>query len=208
MERGDIMALHWFCPGVYVLAAETSATADTIIFSAAPNSSTAIKRPNFFAGRLLDAKALASEQDYQRDKRRRHNLAVVGFGIVSGLAVGIDDVDDKAAVVVSAGFAIDSRGDEISVPCRVVVKLPKSSGPFFVAATFVEIPCDPIPTTSGPATPASTEEACLISIVSSIPDTALGLAKVICNGERWNLDLDFAPTRACRSPVPDRSLSP
>ncbi|HEY6147741.1 MAG TPA: hypothetical protein VIZ69_08575, partial [Thermoanaerobaculia bacterium] len=44
----------------------------------------ALKRPIYFFGRLLDAATLTAEQDYQRERVRRHNRALVGSGVVSG----------------------------------------------------------------------------------------------------------------------------
>ena len=49
-----------------------------------------LKRPHFFAGQLLDAATLQGEQDYHRDKLRRHNRILHGFGIVSGLGVYVE----------------------------------------------------------------------------------------------------------------------
>ena len=49
-----------------------------------------LKRPRFFAGQLLDAATLQAEQDYHRDKLRRHNRILHGFGIVSGLGVYVE----------------------------------------------------------------------------------------------------------------------
>src|ERR1700681_1957588 len=51
---------------------------------------TPLKRPSSFVGRLIDAATLQSEHDYHREKHRRHNRNLHGFGIVSGLEVRVD----------------------------------------------------------------------------------------------------------------------
>src|SRR2546430_2750976 len=49
------------------------------------SSCTTVTRPHFFAGQLLDSATLQAEQDYHREKLRRHNRTLHGFGTVNGL---------------------------------------------------------------------------------------------------------------------------
>ena len=46
-----------------------------------------IERNRYFAGQLLDETDLTEEQLYFREKNRRHNRLLHGWGIVSGLGV-------------------------------------------------------------------------------------------------------------------------
>ena len=69
-----------------------------------------MKRPRFFDGELLTAKDLQVEQDYQIEKRRLHNRMLHGLGVVSELAVSVDD-GPSVAVCVSPGFALDASGN-------------------------------------------------------------------------------------------------
>jgi len=55
-----------------------------------------LERPRFFTGKLLTTEDLALEQQYFREKLRRHNRSLHGFGIVSGLKV--TTVSGKIAV--------------------------------------------------------------------------------------------------------------
>lgn len=47
------------------------------------------KRNRFFAGRLLTAEDLKLEQEYLREKQKRHNRYLHGFGVVFGLEVSV-----------------------------------------------------------------------------------------------------------------------
>jgi hypothetical protein len=71
-----------------------------------------LKRNNFFAGKLLAAEDLTSEQDYFLGKQRRHNRLLHGRGIVSGLEVSASG----DSLTVSQGFALDGLGNEILLP--------------------------------------------------------------------------------------------
>ena len=70
-----------------------------------------LKRSRFFAGQLLTAADLDREQQYFRDKSKRHNRTLHGFGIVSGLKVTVD----AGQIVVEPGLALDCEGNEVLI---------------------------------------------------------------------------------------------
>jgi hypothetical protein len=72
-----------------------------------------LERPRYFAGRLLTPEDLADEQDYFRERLRRHNRLLHGWGIVSGLEV---EPAGSCTVTISPGYALDPSGEEIVVP--------------------------------------------------------------------------------------------
>ena len=78
-----------------------------------------LERPRFFPGRLLTSDDLAQEQTYVREKRKLHNRALHGFGVVSGLKVS----SQSGGVVISPGIALDCEGNEI------VIEAPQSLSP-------------------------------------------------------------------------------
>jgi len=80
-----------------------------------------IERARYFTGQLLDEADLSEEQRYFREKLRRHNRMLHGWGIVSGLAVRSGPAD--SALTVEPGYAIDGYGDEIFVWDTVIVDL-------------------------------------------------------------------------------------
>ena len=102
-----------------------------------------LKRNRFFSGKLLTAEDLALEQEYFREKLKRHNRYLHGFGIVFGLEVS----KSGSAVVIAPGLAIDCQGNEIVVPESLELALP---GPdlgstIFVSISDAEKETDPVP---------------------------------------------------------------
>lgn len=77
-----------------------------------------IQRVHYFQRQFLGAEDFEAEQDYQRDMRRRHQLAHHTWGIVTGLrlqqqaTLGDPNARD---VFIEPGFAIDGFGREIVV---------------------------------------------------------------------------------------------
>ena len=80
-----------------------------------------IERNRYFTGQLLDEADLTLEQLYFREKVRRHNRLLHGWGIVSGLDVRSGPADGE--VTVEPGYALDHHGDEIVVADAVIVDL-------------------------------------------------------------------------------------
>jgi len=70
-----------------------------------------LERTSFHTGQLLTAEDLTREQDYFRDKQKRHNRTLHGLGVVSGLKVTIAG----GKVVVDPGLALDCEGNEIVI---------------------------------------------------------------------------------------------
>jgi hypothetical protein len=149
---------------------------------------------------LLDADSLMAEQDYHREKLRRHNRALLGSGVVSGLAVRVEAPPDATGgrVVVEPGYAIDPAGEEISVPCRVTLAPPARGEIAFVTLRFWERPCSPLPVVAGEmVAPARIEEACIIGITDAPPSPpAIPVARLLRVGDRWRVDPGFDAPRA------------
>jgi len=102
-----------------------------------------LKRNRFFSGRLLTAEDLELEQEYFREKLKRHNRYLHGFGIVFGLEVS----KGRSAVVVSPGLAIDCQGNEIAVTEPLEESFPTQDlgSTLFLSIRFVERETDPVP---------------------------------------------------------------
>jgi hypothetical protein len=86
-------------------------------------SSTALERTRFFARQLVGPTDLTQDQLYFREKLKRHNRMLHGWGVVCGACVG----RGKAAcdVVVYAGYVLGPYGDEIVIPSDITVDLCK-----------------------------------------------------------------------------------
>jgi hypothetical protein len=80
-----------------------------------------VERNRYFAGQLLSEADLTQEQLYLREKARRHNRMLHGWGIVSGLGVRPGPADYE--LTVEPGYALDPCGDEIVVADAVIVDL-------------------------------------------------------------------------------------
>ena len=160
-----------------------------------------LKRPVFFAGRLLDAETLTAEQDYHREKLRRHNRAGLGYGIVSGLAVRVEPAegDRGSYVVIEPGYAIDRNGEEISIPCVARVQPPAQGNTAFVTLRFWEHPCPLTDATGGlPSGMSAIEEACVIGISPEVVVPALAIARLIRSEGSWQVDREFVTSRVSR----------
>ena len=122
-----------------------------------------LKRPNFFNGRFLTAADLNQEQEYVRDKFKRHNRTLHGFGIASGLRVTID----SGQIVVEPGLALDCEGNEIVIETAQTIAPPATPASpddgqtAYLNVRFVEQSVDPVPTIEGE------EDARTLSLVES-----------------------------------------
>ncbi|HEV8691402.1 MAG TPA: hypothetical protein VGQ91_13965 [Ideonella sp.] len=69
-------------------------------------------RPAYFDGQLLQRDDFVAEQRYHRHARRRHNITMHDWGVVSGLEVS---VSGDHQITVRPGVAIDANGNEIDL---------------------------------------------------------------------------------------------
>jgi hypothetical protein len=131
------------------------------------------ERIRYFPRQLLTADDMRTEQEYFREKMRRHNLMLHGWGVVCGLQV-VAAVGQ--AVVVRAGYALGPLGDEIHVDRNESVDItyctqpgsevcvprdgaaPDPAGPVYIKIRYVECPSRPMRTL--PAGCGCDESAC------------------------------------------------
>jgi len=79
------------------------------------------ERNNYFHGKLLSARDLADEQEYFNEKRWLINRMVLGWGIVCGVDVCLED----GALEVRPGLALDCCGHELLVCAPQTLKADK-----------------------------------------------------------------------------------
>jgi len=162
-------------------------TMDGCVSACAP-----LRRPRYYTGQLLAAATLAAEQDYQRDKLRRHNLALHGVGVVSGLGVHVDAGGDGPRVTIDPGCAIGPCGDELALCERVAARLPVEGPEAFVSIRLWEHPGGTTPGPEGPEA-AWIEEAALVAISARVPVDALALARLTQGPDGWSVDAGSTP---------------
>jgi hypothetical protein len=155
-----------------------------------------LKRPSYFAGRLLDAGTLQSEQDYLREKHRRHNRKLHGSGIVCGLRVQVNAIagSDGDCIVVEPGYAIDRHGEERAVSECVRLTPPADGDMTSVSLRCWDHPCAEVPSQAPPDV-GCIEEACAIAIVRDVVPPALEIARLVRLDGRWTVDSAFVRTR-------------
>ncbi|MCA1582891.1 MAG: hypothetical protein LC796_16185 [Acidobacteria bacterium] len=172
------------------LAAWRAASALSALARDGSASVQGLERPVFFSGQLLDAATLTAEQGYHREKLRRHNRALIGYGTVSGLDVRVDDTEGSGGprLEIEPGVAIDRRGEELSLPCPVRVKLRAPGGVRFVTLGFQETP-------RPGAAVRFIEEACVIGIHPEVAAPTVPLARLIHSNGRWRIDSHFQRPR-------------
>jgi hypothetical protein len=91
--------------------------------------STILERPRYFPRQLISDTELTQEQQYFRDKLRRHNRLLHGWGVVCGALVcpyvknPKVNVPEAWKVVVHPGYILGPYGDEIVIGCERVFDL-------------------------------------------------------------------------------------
>jgi hypothetical protein len=89
------------------------------------------ERPRYYARQLITADDLTLEQDYFRDKLRRHNRLLHGWGVVCGAQVcPVPKANPQSAsdfepwlVRIKPGYILGPYGDEITLDCPRTVDL-------------------------------------------------------------------------------------
>lgn len=125
----------------------------------------ALERVRYYARQLVTAEDMTTEQNYFRQKMRRHNRFLHGWGTVCGLAVRPAPIEAEPwRVSISSGYALSPQGDEIYVPETVCLDLAKCGlenisdpcepglttarvrrgGKIYVAVRYVECPTRPV----------------------------------------------------------------
>ncbi len=132
-----------------------------------------LARPNWFGGRLLTADDLDLQQSYVRERARRHNRLLHGWGVVTGFEIG---AGAGLALTISPGFALDEAGNEILVPETATVDvrqagLTQPGTTHWLAIRWDEVPSGevPAPWPDEPAVAASWEEAFEVQVLEEDP---------------------------------------
>lgn len=103
-----------------------------------------LNRNRYFAGKILTAEDLQLEQEYFREKLKRHNRYLHGFGVVFGLEVS----KSAGGVLILPGLAIDCEGNEIVVAEPLGLSLPvadDAGGTIFLSVRYAERETEALP---------------------------------------------------------------
>jgi hypothetical protein len=160
-----------------------------------------ISRPRYLAGALLSADDFTSEQNYLREKQRRHNLHCHGFGVVQGLKVSTVRKGSTWTVAIGPGVAIDPAGNEIELCTTARLPLPESPTAIEVGIRFLERLSNPVPAPGDLASPGAqasrAEEGCevLLHQVVALPGV-VPLAHLMRVRGAWRVSRKFKVPRA------------
>jgi hypothetical protein len=77
-----------------------------------------ITRVHYYDGQYLRLVELTDEQAYHIGMRRRHNIGGHSWGIVRGLALGLEDAPNGQGPYVGPGMAVDGYGRELILVAR------------------------------------------------------------------------------------------
>jgi hypothetical protein len=100
-----------------------------------------LERVRYFPRQLLTADDMRAEQEYLREKARRHNRFLHGWGVVCGCLVEPVTTAKTPTVRVCPGYAVAPQGDEIWINQCVDVDL--QTGPQDQPCA-VQWPCPPM----------------------------------------------------------------
>jgi hypothetical protein len=106
----------------------------------------AIERPRYFPRQMITADDMILEQTYFRDKLRRHNRLLHGWGVVCG-AIVCPVFDSKKEmtpwlVTVSPGYILGPYGDEIVIDCDRTIDI-RTTGVMGMCEEPTSPPLDP-----------------------------------------------------------------
>ena len=104
-----------------------------------------LKRLHYFDGRMLSAADLATEQQYFRERMKRHNRFLHGSGVVAGLEVGVEEKN----ILLLPGMALDCTGEEIAVSEAVRIAPPDENHVAFLMIRYAEEPSGKVPVPVG-----------------------------------------------------------
>ena len=152
----------------------------------------ATKRVNYFDRQFLRAPEFRDQQDYDLDRRRRHNRLLHSPGIAEGLAVTANVGD--GFVTVSAGTAYNALGQEIVLPASQQVDVSALSGAAaYITIAYTEQATDPStdPGVAGTSTRISEQPALSAGAnAPGNPNINIVLAQVPLAGNKVSGSLD------------------
>jgi hypothetical protein len=100
-----------------------------------------LERVRYFPRQLLMADDMRAEQEYFRERARRHNRYLHGWGVVCGCTVEVVEDAKSPTVRVCPGYAVGPQGDEICIDCCIDVDLKTGAS---AQPCSVRWPCPPI----------------------------------------------------------------
>lgn len=118
--------------------------------TASPCASPVAERPRYFPRQIITPDDLTLEQEYFRNKLRRHNRLMHGWGVVCGAQVCVTPQTDASGnltssyqpwmVTVTAGYILGPYGDEILLDCCRTIDLRTTGASGMTGDPCVQVP--------------------------------------------------------------------
>jgi hypothetical protein len=154
-----------------------------------------VKRMNYYDHQFLRAPDFTAEQNYHLNMRRLHNQYLHTWGVVQGLVVTLGTGTE---VSVSAGIAMDSKGQEMVQPQDKTLELggEKAGTTLYITIAYVEGQSDSTSEVGGTGWTRITEspnisfsnapppDTSMTLILAKVPRTAAGLGTVDSSDRR------------------------
>ena len=153
-----------------------------------------LRRSRYAFGRVLGVEDFKIEQDYVREKHRRHNVHLHGVGVVDGLTVSVEGTGTRPIVTVLAGVAIGPDGEELVVCESLTVRGHSGRSPCYVTVRLVDHAVDPV----ADGVELRIEELTEVAVVARVPPEQLAIGRLERVDGAWRLDAGFQPRRVSR----------
>ena len=160
------------------------------------------KRNSFAYGMVLGLEDFQQEFSYFYDRMKLHNRMLHGYGTVTGLEVSAEE-DAATGILVNAGMAIDSEGNEIILPTAVQCPFPEEVDEAYLVLYWAERDTDPVPISGAESdmnqvVPSRVEEYAILKYEADQGDakqTGVVLARLQNRDGKWEVDKKFRVRR-------------
>jgi hypothetical protein len=192
------------------LLARTVAERASVLAEPAPGDAgdecaAGLQRVNYTTGMLLGVDDFKTEQQYLRDRLRRHNRLLHGSGIAAGLDVAVEQDAAGSRITIAPGFALDPAGNEICVEQPVQLALPPPGPELFVLLHYAEQPCRNVPVVASGtgddavggtlSQPTRIVETFSVALAAAPEADSVALARLKQFRGRWRVDARFKVAR-------------
>jgi hypothetical protein len=172
--------------------------------------STIAELPRYYPRQLITPEDLTLEQNYFRDRMRRHNRLLHGWGVVCGALVcpvTVTNADGSTSfrpwlVTVQTGYALGPYGDEIILDCTRTVDLRTSGCSGVTGEPCIDAPdpwCSQVftpPTTTNVLYIAVKYKQCMMRPVRVQP-IGCGCDDSSCEYSRWHDGYEIGVLQTC-----------
>jgi len=159
------------------------------------------KRHNYAYGMVLGVEDFQQEFAYLQNRMKFLCRMLIGRGTVSGLQVSSDEQGES--ILVNAGVAIDSQGNEICLSADVCCPLPSEGDTAYLTLYWAERETDFVPLPGSQEDPhtvaSSVEEYAILKYEvdsKERDDSGIVLARLKKRRGQWKIDKKFRRRRA------------